>query len=362
MSATVPAVSPTMIQAAAARLGRPDIVVTVARPDEYAQIEALSRAADPSEVMTPLTADLIAWFVDDNPCGRGFMVVARDASTLALVGHFLFYPWLLERRTGGPPEPLPSFLYVHLYVAPAYRRRRVFAAMTSFGLDLVGQLGVRLAYTVPNPRSTPGFLKFGMTQAGLLPFWIRPAIPGWGLVAAIGNRTPGLMVSRSPGFPSELPAIGSMLPASATVWSPRAVEHLTWRWVRRPDGEYEIRLVRRGDRVVGCVVTRRMRIKRFRTLVVCDAWFGESGSAALRLALEDALRSGEHVDLAIAFGGNASEPYRRALRAAGFMTCPSFLQPQPVAIIGGGVGDPGRRVDLPAASTWHMTPYDWDVF
>jgi hypothetical protein len=105
-----------------------------------------------------------------------------------------------------------------------------------------------------------------------------------------------------------------------------------------------------------------MRIKRFRTLVVCDAWFSESGSAGLRLALEDALRSGERVDLAIAFGGNASAPYRRALRSAGFMACPPFLQPQPVAVIGGGVGGPARRVDLPSVSTWHLTPYDWDVF
>jgi len=33
-----------------------------------------------------------------------------------------------------------------------------------------------------------------------------------------------------------------------------------------------------------------------------------------------------------------------------------------VAIIGGGVGGPGRRVEVPPVSIWHLTPYDWDVF
>ena len=363
MSIGVPAVTETMIRSAAARLGRDDIVVTVARPDEYAQVEALSRAADPTEMITPLTANVIAWFVDQNPCGRGFMVITRDRSTGTVIGYFLFYPWRLVHRAEGLPEPLPSFLYVRLYVAPEYRRRRVFAAMTSFGLDLVAQLGVGLAYTVPNPRSTAGFLKFSMAHAGSLPFWIRPVAPGWGWLAARGARTRGLTVSRCQGFAgAALPEIGAMLPESTTVWSPRAVELLEWRYDRHPECQYEGRVIQRDERPIGCVITRRMRIKRFRTMVVCDAWFSESGSSVLRLAVEDALRSGDTVDLAIAFGGDASPLYRKALRRAGFLVCPTFLQPQPVAILGGGVGDPGQRIELPGVSTWHITPYDWDVF
>ena len=363
MSAAIPAVTETMVRSAAARLGRDDIVVTIARPDEYAEVEALSRAANPSEIQTPLTADLIRWFVDQNPCGRGFIVVARDPASRAVIGHFLFYPWLLARRAEGPPAALPAFLYVHLYVAPSSRRRRVFAAMTSFGLDLAAQLGAGLAYTVPNPRSTPGFLKFGMTRAGLLPFWVRPSVPGWGSLAALGAPNPGLTVGRLDGFDgAPLPGFEQTVPRTAEVWSPHTLEHLTWRYLRRPDCAYEIRAVQRGERPVGCVVTRRMRIKRFRTLVVCDAWFSEPGPAPFRLAVEDALRSGERVDMTIAFGGNASAPYRMALRRAGFMVCPAFLQPQPVAVIGGGIGEPAQRVEITSLSAWHMTPYDWDVF
>jgi hypothetical protein len=361
MPTVIPAVTDAMVGAARARLGREDIVVTIAAPGEYPEIEALSRAADPSEMKSVLTAELIAWFIDQNPCGRGFIVVARDPASNLAMGYFLFYPWLLARRTAAASEALPAFLYVHLYVAPPYRRRRVFAAMTSFGLDLVAQLGVRLAYTAPNPRSTPGFLKFGMTQAGALPFWVRPAIPGWAMVAGAA-RDPALSVRLVPDLPADPPDIASTLPPAVTTWSPRSPETYTWRYRDRPDCSYEIRQVAKAGATVAIVVTRRMAIKGLRTLAICDAWFAGSGASALRVAVDDALRAAERVHLAIAFGGNASPPYREALRGAGFVVCPAAIQPQPVAIIGGGVGGPGVRVELPDLGTWHVTPYDWDVF
>ena len=357
----IPPVTGEMVRAARTRLAREDVAVTIALPAEYADVEALSRSADPAEMKSVLTADQIAWFVDRNPCGRGFVVMARDPASREAAGYFLFYPWLLTRSSPDGPRPLSAFLYVHLYVAPAHRRRRVFAAMTSFGLDLVAQLGVGLAYTVPNPRSTPGFLKFGMTHGGMLPFWVRPAVPGWGLVAG-APRDAALAVRVVADLPADAPGLASMLSPAVGTWSPRLPAIHRWRYRERPGCAYEVRLVTKAGSPVAVVVTRRMTIRGWRTLALCDAWFSESGPAALRLAIDDALRSGERVRLAIAFGGNASAPFRQALRGAGFVVCPRALQPQPVAIIGGGVGGAPNRVEMPGVDSWHLTPYDWDVF
>lgn len=350
-----------MIAAARQRLGRDDIVVGVAAPAEYAEAEALSRAAHPSEMKSLLTASLIAWFIDRNPCGRGFLVVARDPSTHGAIGYFLFYPWLIAHRAERVADVRPAFLYVHLYVAPAHRRRRVFAAMTMFGLDLVEQLGVGLAYTVPNPRSTPGFLKFGMRQAGTLPFWVRPVVPGWAALAASRHdRTLGVrQVEAAQAAAADLSAV---LPATAEAWSPRTPEIMQWRFGDRPGCRYDVRQVSRTGRPIAALVTRPMTIKGLRTLVVCDAWFSESGPEAVRAAVDDALAGAGRVHLAIAFGGNASPAYGAALRGAGFRVCPPAIQPQPVAIIGGGVGGAGARLEMPDASRWHLTPADWDVF
>jgi len=350
-----------MVESAQGRTGRGDLVLSVATPDRYPVIEALSRSAPRREIFSPLTADLIAWFADRNPCGRGFVVTASDAGSGRLVGYFLFYPWLLSRRDTCASET-HAFLFVHLYVAPESRRRGVFRAMTGFGLDLVEQLGVGMVYTIPNPRSTPGFLKFGHQHAGDLLFWIRPALPGWGWGRAGLGRVAGVQVERRRRFDAAWqPDPRRDLPESTLAWNPRHADLLDWRFVDRPEGDYEIRYLHRG-RVVGYLVTRRMRIRGLRALVVCDMWLDGFDPDAFAAGLEDASRSGTRVDIAVAFGGSSAPGYRQALRHAGFVVCPSCLQPQPVSVIGCGVGDGPHRLGVPPVAAWHLTPMDWDVF
>ena len=356
-------IDPAIVEAAERTLGRKDLLVTIARPDEYAEIERLSRSAPTDEVQSPLTAELVEWFVDRNPCGPGFVVVARDPATREMVGHFVFYRWELARReAGGSVVALPVFLYVRLFVDASVRRRGVFASMTTFGLELVKQLGVGLAYTAPNPHSAAGFVKFGMEARGPLPFWIRPGWRPWRWIGGLGPRGGQFQVRRRAAFDSTLEtALARQTWPAASVWSPRDVARLNWRYVDRPDIDYEIRDLRVADRPVGYLVTRRMTIKGRSVLAVCDAWTEPEHVLALRAGLEDAMVP-DAPQLVIAIGGSAAPALRSAFRRAGFLRCPTPLLPQPVAILGGGVGDPAVRVDLPVEPTWHLTPYDWDVF
>jgi len=359
-----PAIDPAVVREVEARCRRDDgIRITIAAPDDYADIEAVSRGAAAGEVMSPLTAELTAWFVDRNPCGQGFVVIARDVESGQIAGHFVFYPWLLRRRAAdGAIDELPVFLHVRLWVDGGFRRRGVFLSMTTFGVELLRRMGIGLVYTVPNPRSAAGFLKLGEEHAGDLPFWVRPLLPGWGWLA--GGRPPrGMEVERRPELDERLDGVADRsLPPTVAFWSPRRATLLNWRYPRRPDGDYEIRYVHRAGRPVGYLVTRRMRIKGLRTLVICDFGSEQLDAAVLRAGLEDAARSGERAEIAIAMGGNAAPDLRRALRRTGFIPCPRALLPQPVAVIGGGIGDGDQRLDLPAIDRWHLTPCDWDVF
>jgi GNAT superfamily N-acetyltransferase len=349
---------------AARAAGRNDLILDVATPAEYGEVEALSRAAAAGEVMTPLTAPLIAWFVDRNPLGQGFVVIARDARTRDLVGHFVFYRWRLARRRAadGPATPVPAFLFVRLYVHPDHRRRGVFAAMTTFGLALARQLGGDLAYTAPNPRSSAGFVKFGMPRRGPLPFWARPAAALWDLAGGSSAGGRGIDVQRRDRFAEDLaPPLAQWLPASTSWWSPRVAEVLNWRYADRPDVEYGIRdLLDRGVRV-GYLVTRSMTIGGRRVVAVCDAWTAAGRAAALRAGLRDALAADPRARLAIAVGGAAAAPeLGRAFRRAGFVRCPTRFLPQPVVIHATSLrAEAGEVPDLDA---WHLTPFDWDVF
>lgn len=359
----VPPIDPEMVREVEAQIQRDDVELTVALPQDYTAIEAASRGADAGDVLTPLTAELVTWFVDRNPCGRGFVVIARDPDSRSIVGHFVFHPWALKLRssTGGIEERQVS-IHVRLWVSSRLRRRGVFLSMTEFGIELLNRMGVGLAYTVPmNERSAPGFLKFGEQRAGYLSLWVRPVVPGWSRVAG-GRRDRGLEVERRDAFDHRFDdAPDASMPEAVSAWSPRRAALLNWRYTERPDFDYEIRYLHRDGIAIGYLVTRRMRIKGLRALVVCDFWAQPSHAAALHLGIDDALRSGDRASIVVAFGGNVAGTVQSAFRRAALARCPRPLQP-PVSIVGGGIGDEGQRIELPAIDGWYVTPYDWDVF
>ena len=230
----------------AAPFHRNGFEVSIANPAEYAEVEALARVADRDEIFERLTAHLLSWFVDENPAGPGFLVVARSSSDQAVVGHFLFYAntLLIAGRDGGV-EACPSYLYVHLYVAPAFRRLGVFAAMFAFGQTVLARMGVRFAYTVPNPRSSPGFVKFGVPLLGALPVRMAPAWASWEALvrfAAPGNA--GVDVERTQVFDGDMVKAAGTRPTTA-VRGARTVDLLAWRFLRRPG--YELRHLARAS-------------------------------------------------------------------------------------------------------------------
>lgn len=345
--------------------GLHDLIVATATPDDYVDIERVSRAADRAEVFSPLTAPLLEWFLDRNPCGRGFCVVARVPASGPIVGHFVFYRWTLRRRIAGAVMDVPAALYVRLYVDPAQRRRGIFAAMTQAGLERLASLGVPVAYTAPNPRSSQGFVKFGMQRIGPLPFRVRPALPGWLWIvgAHASPRTVG--VERRERFDDAFAApFEANLPPDVVLWSPRTAAMLNWRYVDRPDASYEIRYLVDVDRAqpVGYVVTRAMTIKGKAVVAVCDAWTAGGHEQALRVGTEDALRAHRGARGLVAIGASADPRMMHAFSGAGFVRCPTKLLPQPVVIFGGAVPSAREGVALPGDEAWYLTPYDWDVF
>jgi len=356
-------IDPDLVRDVEDTVRREDVELTIARPADYAAVEAASRGAEPGDVLTPLTAELMTWFVDRNPCGQGFVVIARDPSSQEIVGHFVFHPWALKQRSepGGVSET-PVFIHVRLWVSSRLRRRGVFLSMTEFGVELLRRMGIGLAYTVPmNERSAPGFLKFGEQRAGYLPLWVRLAAPGWASLVG-GPRARGIDVEQREAFDGQFDeAADASMPESVATWAPRRAEMLNWRYTDRPDFDYEIRYLHRAGQAVGYVVARRMRIKGRRALVLCDSWTLPSETTALRAGIDDALRAGERVEAVVTFGGNVPNTSQRAFRRAGLFRCPRAVQP-PVSIVGGGIGDGPQRIELPAIDGWYVAPYDWDVF
>ncbi len=348
----------------AAPFHRNGFEVSIANPAEYAEVEALARVADRDEIFERLTAHLLSWFVDENPAGPGFLVVARSSSDQAVVGHFLFYAntLLIAGRDGGV-EACPSYLYVHLYVAPAFRRLGVFAAMFAFGQTVLARMGVRFAYTVPNPRSSPGFVKFGVPLLGALPVRMAPAWASWEALvrfAAPGNA--GVDVERTQVFDGDMVKAAGTRPTTA-VRGARTVDLLAWRFLRRPGTNYGIWRVHRRGTAAGYVVTRVLTIRTHRVLAICDLALDRLDAGSVAQIVRHVRRgTTEAVDLVMLQGGPREPASRRALLRAGLVHVPDRLLPQPVAVFGGEPARPGSTSGLPLLHQWELTPCDWDVF
>jgi hypothetical protein len=343
----------------AAAFDRDDLRVSVAGPPEYDDIERLSRAASPDDVYAPVTAAQLRWFTDENPHGPGFVVIARDARSGALVGHFLYYANTLVHAAEAA-APMRAYLYVNLYVAPSHRRGGVFATMFGFGAAVLKAMGVGVAYTVPNPRSSPGFAKFGVPLLGTLPCWMAPSAAAWrGAASLLSPGRADVDVTRVPAFDDTMVA---RVEDSAEVYGLRTAAHLNWRFTRRPDVEHLVWRVAARGAPTGYVVTRVMTIQRYRVLALCDWSLPGRSPAALRSIVSALVRQTERTDLVMAQGGSPDGVARRMFWRSGFVSVPERFLPQPIAVFGGEPGVPGSTAGLPRLDRWRLTPGDWDVF
>jgi hypothetical protein len=221
-------------------------------------------------------------------------------------------------------------------------------------------MGVGFAYTVPNPRSAPGFVKFGVPLLGTLPCWMAPSADAWrGAASLLSPGRPAIDVARVPAFDD------TMIPARrdpAAVFGRRTATQLNWRFGRRPGAEHALWRVSDGKVPAGFVVTRVMTIQRYRVLALCDWSLPGVSAAALRGIVGRMVPQSGPADLVMAQGGSPDRASHHAFWRAGFVQVPDRFLPQPIAVFGGAPAVRASTAGLPALGRWRLTPGDWDVF
>lgn len=337
---------------------REHIRFALAIPADYAAIENLTRSAE--DVDEPWSRQAIAWLLDANPDGPGFMVLARARDTDRILGHFAFYPKPLYSGS----EFVPAFLFVHLYVCQESRRRGLFETMTRLGMALLKHAGIEYAYSVPNRYSTPGFVKLGMRDQGDVGLWVRPTWRIWPYVSGLPKQS-GMAVESIKSFGVQWDNLfEDPYRGQAVVCGARSAARLNWRYRDRPDVEYGMWGVRLRDEFIGYCVTRVTKVKGVTALVVCDFWLHPGNEGMLRTAMAVALREAapESPRFVAAFACVPSAPERRAIRQAGFFPVPKSIVPGRMPLIGTCPARMNGKTPLPDAPCWFITPYDWDVY
>ncbi|MBL0192680.1 MAG: GNAT family N-acetyltransferase [Myxococcales bacterium] len=263
-----------------------------------------------------------------------------------------------------------------------YRGVGVFREMGACALEGMRRRGVGLIYTFPNHRSLPSFQRnHGYTVITKAPVRILPldvgavlrtrlgalgALGGAPATAAfgalsrrVGRLEAGEDLVRVTEPDAELEAIARELAGGVSAALDRTSRYLTWRFLEKPTGEYEILALRRGGRPRAYVVTRLAPLFGTTCAMLMDFGCARGEEAALLrlIAAHLQARRAQGAALAVTMG---LHPFLPRLTLAGFVKVPERFNPCPFNLVA-KILDPGLPTDILTPESWMITLADWDV-
>jgi GNAT superfamily N-acetyltransferase len=303
------------------------------------------------------------------PGREALVVVAEDGARIVGAFHLTPRPmrWNGEART--------MVLLQDLGVHVEYRRHGIFMDMCTFAVDAVGRRGWDVTYSLPNPRSYPGFIqKQGYTHVTSVPVRVSPLNLGaaasrlplrplWRTLGAPFTRAERALFSvRSTDvmraierFEVDVDALGAAFADSTGAGCARDAAFLNWRFVDKPGRLYQAHGIYHEGVLRAYVVTRRMRMFGLDCLVLMD-YAGQVDALLplLSARMDAAARDG--AGLAVTMG---LHPLMRSLVRLGFITVPNCLNPRVLHFI--VRTHTGRVTNVALPSSWALTLADWDV-
>jgi GNAT superfamily N-acetyltransferase len=323
-------------------------------------------------------ARFIAWLYARNPVGEGLVWYAATGDADApSAGQVAVVPLRVEVRGAAATAGLVLNVVTH----PRWRGRGVFAALLAHAVADNARRGFRYTFALPNPSSTPGFLRrAGFADAGRVPLLLAPLDPvrvaatrrglvglgagvGARVLAAFGAahraRAARLPVEEVPADWDGFDALWPRLRAARGVAVIRDRAFAAWRFGACPTRRYRVHVVRSGGDAAGVIVTRLAPVLGIPAGLVVDLALvpgptAEAAGAALLAHACDELAAGGAA-LAASLMLPSSAEYR-TLRAAGFVPCPRVLEPQPFRVVLRAHG-----AMPPTLEGWFLTMADYDV-
>ena len=327
-----------------------------------------------AEVAEPAFYD---WLYRRNPSGEALVWHAATGDPRCpSAGQVVLVP--LRFRVAGTAGV--AGLALNVVTHPEHRRQGVFAALAAGATEEAERRGMLFTWALPNPNSYPGFLRLGYTDVGRVPLLLCPLEPSkldpgggaaWRLAVRAGARA--IRAVTRPGHRRAAAAIVEEVPPDWEGWDAlwRRLEdkypvmvvrdraHLSWRFGECPTRRYRLYLARIGGEPAGFIATRLATVAGMSAGLVVDLLVvagrgNEAGSALVERAFEEF--RGAATGLAASLMLPHAEEHA-CLRAAGFLPCPRFLEPQPFRVVFKSRGpSPAREL-----SAWFLTMADYDV-
>lgn len=352
------------------------LTVREARPEDQAAVIACMRTVfeeTQGRKLQQFDEKLWRWQYLDAPRGA-LVVVAESEGELCGYYHCL----LLELEFLG--EQVLGAMVQDVGTLAAFRRRGIFKAMGARALELLRERDVRFAYTFPNSRSMPSFLRNHQYQEVervrlyVRPMssrhWVERRVPGGRLAAGlfgvidgvinrrIAARASGVVAQRIERFDASVDALCLATRPRAGVRLSRTSAFLNWRFFDKPGGHYDAWGLWKGDALQAYAVFARDHLLSTDCAVLVDGMGHPSDETAVTRLCAQRLQelAGQGVSLGISMGMG---PLEATLRALQFVRVPKRADPRPFHLLYKDVLHPNRFPPFP--SQWQISLADWDV-
>lgn len=272
------------------------------------------------------------------PAGKARIVAVREQGRLLACNAMV--PETLRHQDGTALGWQSCDTATH----PDARGRGLFKTCITALRDQLSEGEIFFGY--PNANSMHGFAKLGWVERGMLDAYAA-LLPSFS-----GDRA----ITEVRKFDVSFDQFASRMTRLGTVCIERSSAYLNWRYLSHAGSPYSAFAYMADGRPEGYVVVRTLPLRFGNACVVLEV-FGitpEVEGALLRAAVRWGWR--RRAVPTLVFSNCWGE---RTWLRHGFTRLPRSVSPRQLALMGMGMGEPGRRV---MALEWRAQIGDWDVF
>ena len=186
------------------------------------------------EMDLPLSQDIWNYKHIKNPFGESLVLIGLEDGIIVGVRAFMCWRWNKHDLRYN------AFRAVDTATHPKYQGRGVFKKLTLAAIDLARTNGDHFIFNTPNDQSRPGYLKMGWKPLNKLKVALKPALISFWKIYGFSTSYTSHINSTDAQLNNLCYSWNKSLGSKTTIFTPKSLEYLKWRYLENPLQKYEI--------------------------------------------------------------------------------------------------------------------------
>ncbi len=208
----------------------------------------------------------------NNPFGKSLVFVAEEGNMVVGVRAFMRWQWKLES------EIYNTYRAVDTATHPEHQGKGIFKKLTLKAVEVAKENGNNFIFNTPNEQSRPGYLKMGWEVVDKLRVALKPALISFWKIYSFSTSYNSIICSTDSQLNLLCNIWNQSLGLKKSIYTPKSVEYLKWRYLENPLQEYEV-FTDESFFIAGYIKKR----KGMRELRISECIFQENSNSYLKI-------------------------------------------------------------------------------